>query len=496
LKTNQVDEIQETLQVTLDRHELEKDKFTQAVMSKYMPISVILGEVVRQVDSPLIAQQRYTKDFIGVQEPSIERVIRECDKNGETLAYISSAIALHGVRISIGRVLSGTMHNICNMYTPSKQGPISSNRRKIAYIVSPYVAEASKIYCGNLVAIIDFQGESTVLSTCDGIKPFGLLEHTEHVVKLKFDCATSVASILRTIERSTNVNADQDDDGSVCITGRTVAHVKHAMKVAAIDSPFTLHAVYRETVVKSGEVAMGLSPNRANRFYISATPVDTNCSCLEEWKTHYSQTKVFSFEHTSKCNILVDNTVTGAQCIDFKLDSLCASFTRVCEVGVLCGQELFGVQFTVHNITTHSDLIHVGHGQVFLGSRKAFNKAQILADTRLMEPVFEMVIECMEDVLGAILDIIMNSNGSVCSVCTCSGIVYSICFIIPVQESFTLEDQILTLCNRKALISSTKFCRWDVMASSREPGRARDIALRLRKEMGLKDGIPEVDDIT
>ncbi len=460
LKTNQVDILQETLQVTFDRHELEKDKFTQAVMSKYMPISVILGEVVLQVDSPLTAQQRYTKDFIGVQESSIERVIRECDKNGETVAYISSAIALHGVRISIGRVLSGAMHHMCNMYTPSKQGPISSNRRKIAYIVSPYVAEASKIYCGNLVAFIDFQGENTVLSTCDGIKPFGLLDHKEHVVKLKFDCATSVASILRTIERNTNVKADQDDDGLVCITGMTVEHVKHAVKVAAIDCPFTLHAVYRETVVKPGEVAMGLSPNRANRFYVSAAPVDTNCSCLEDWKTHYSRMKVFSFENTSKCNILIDNT-TGALKLDFKLDSLCASFTRVCEVGVLCGQEMFGVQFTVHNITTHSDLIHVGHGQVFLGSRKAFNKAQILADTRLMEPIFEIVIECMEDVLGAILDIIMNSNGSVCSVCTCSGIVYSICCIIPVQESFTLEVQIVTLCNRKALISSTRFCRWN-----------------------------------
>ena len=61
--------------------------------------------------------------------------------------------------------------------------------------------------------------------------------------------------------------------------------------------------------------------------------------------------------------------------------------------GVLCDENMRGIQFNLHDVTLHADVIHRGGGQIIPTARRGFYASVLTATPALMEPVFEVHIQ-------------------------------------------------------------------------------------------------------
>lgn len=56
--------------------------------------------------------------------------------------------------------------------------------------------------------------------------------------------------------------------------------------------------------------------------------------------------------------------------------------------GVLCEENIHGVQFDVHDVSLHSDAIHRGSGQIIPTACRCLYASVLTARPHLMEPIY------------------------------------------------------------------------------------------------------------
>merc|ERR1712188_41393 len=95
-------------------------------------------------------------------------------------------------------------------------------------------------------------------------------------------------------------------------------------------------------------------------------------------------------------NMVVDMT-KGVQYLNEIKDSVVAGFQWVTKEGVLCDENMRNIRYNIPDVTLHADAIHRGGGQVIPTARRAFLDAQLIADPRLLEPVYLVEIQCPQD---------------------------------------------------------------------------------------------------
>jgi len=192
---------------------------------------------------------------------------------------------------------------------------------------------------------------------------------------------------------------------------------------------------FRETVTAlSSVVVLSKSPNKHNRLYFQAQPLDDELTedidketigpkddpkkrgkYLQE-KYSWDQNdvrKIWCFGPEVKGpNCVVDMT-KGVQYLNEIKDSVVAAFQIATKEGVLCEENWRGVRVNVMDVTLHTDAIHRGGGQIIPTARKCFYGAQLTAEPRLLEPIFLVDIQCPQDVMGNIYGV-MNKKKRCC----------------------------------------------------------------------------------
>merc|ERR1712130_840760 len=123
--------------------------------------------------------------------------------------------------------------------------------------------------------------------------------------------------------------------------------------------------------------------------------------------------KIWCFgPETNGPNIMVDCT-KGVQYLNEIKDSCVAGFQWASKEGVLCDENMRGVRFNLYDVALHADAIHRGGGQIIPTARRVLYACVLTAAPRLMEPVYQVEIQCPENAVGGIYGVLNRRRGHV-----------------------------------------------------------------------------------
>ncbi|KAI3922306.1 hypothetical protein MKX01_005995, partial [Papaver californicum] len=219
---------------------------------------------------------------------------------------------------------------------------------------------------------------------------------------------------------------------STIIAGAGVLHLEICLKDLHDDFMGGAEIVKSDPVVsfcetvleKSSRTVMSKSPNKHNRLYMEARPLEDGLAepiddgrigprdgpkirskILSEefgWdKDLAKKIRCFGPDTTSP-NMVVD-MCKGVQYLDEIKDS----------EGVLAEENMRGICFEVCDVVLHSDVIHRGGGQVIPTARRVMYASQLTAKPRLLEPGFMVEIQAPEGALGGIYGVLNQKPGHV-----------------------------------------------------------------------------------
>merc|ERR1712230_108858 len=192
---------------------------------------------------------------------------------------------------------------------------------------------------------------------------------------------------------------------------------------------------YRETVTeKSSITALSKSPNKHNRLYMIAEPMDEELAKEIEagkisprddlkarariladdfgWDVTDAR-KIWCFgPDTSGANLLVDQT-KAVQYLNEIKDSVVSGFQWASREGPVAEEPMRGCRFNIMDVTLHADAIHRGGGQLIPTARRVLYAAALLATPALQEPVFLVEIQVPESAMGGVYGVLTRRRGHV-----------------------------------------------------------------------------------
>jgi elongation factor 2 len=177
--------------------------------------------------------------------------------------------------------------------------------------------------------------------------------------------------------------------------------------------------VYRENVKQKGGPFEGKSPNKHNRFFIEAEPLeegvvkaiksgDINSSAkikdpkalakqLVELGMDKDDAKgVVSFKED---NVFIDGT-KGIQNLNETIELCKQAFDEAMGVGPLAQERVSGMKIRLVDAKLHEDSVHRGPGQVIPATRSAIYGSMCLGDRILLEPITKIFINVPQDMMG------------------------------------------------------------------------------------------------
>lgn len=268
---------------------------------------------------------------------------------------------------------------------------------------------------------------------------------------------------------------------------------------------------FRETVTEeSSRVVMSKSPNKHNRLYFKAVPMNEELAdAIEEgaigprddpkerqkklvdtfgWDKEVAK-KIWCFgPDTTGPNLVVDVT-KGVQFLNEIKDNVVAGMQNATASGAICEEPMRGVQFELQDVTLHADAIHRGGGQIIPTARRVLYAAQLTAAPRIQEPIFLVEIQSPENALGGIYSCINTKRGQVFEEVQRPGTpMYNIKAHLPVAESFGFTGDLRAATSGQAFPQMV-FDHWEtIVQDPLEPATlAGKLVADVRKRKGLKE---------
>merc|ERR1712227_268714 len=287
----------------------------------------------------------------------------------------------------------------------------------------------------------------------------------------------------------------------------------HAQVPLTISDPVVQ---YRETVGgKSSMTALSRSPNKHNRLYMVAEPIEEELSLAIEngkvsarddfkararvladdfgWDVTDAR-KIWCFGPDGQgANLLVDQT-KAVQYLNEIKDSVVSGFQWATREGPVAEEPMRSVRFNIMDVTLHADAIHRGAGQLMPTTRRVLYASTLLAEPALLEPVYLVEIQVPENAMGGIYGVLTRRRGHVFEEQQRLGTpLFSVKAYLPVNESFGFNADLRAATSGQAF-PTMLFDHWQIMSG----GNALDpttmtgeIVKKMRVRKGLKPEVPE-----
>lgn len=527
--------------------ELTEKKLVNCVLRKWLPASdALLEMIVEKLPSPDKAQPyRSPLLYSGPEDDDVSKSIMKCDPHGPLMVYISKMVPNKDKSkfYAFGRVFSGTIRAgqkvifYGSEYEHGNDKDVHSN----VSASSVYVMMANKMEpiqecpAGNTVCLAGMDQyilKNGTITDVSGGYPFHAMKFTvSPVVRVAVSVKnpSHLPKFIKALQKLSKsdplckVEMDQDT-GEMVVAGAGELHIDVIMNNLRDDYcqgiPFTFSepvVPFRETVQSESQVCLAKSPNNHNRLYIKAEPlqqdllqaidngefdwrIDPQKAAKElvetfGWNPNEANPKrLWGFgPEGSNCNVFIDGT-SGVQYMNEIKDSVMSAFKFVCNEGVLCGEQLRGVKFTIVDCTLHADNIHRGGGQIIPAARRAMYAAQLTGNPCLSEPIFEVNITAPDDCMGAIYNVVSQRRGQITEQLNMEGTpMYKLKGTLPVMESFGFDADLRGQTSGQAF-QQCSFLRWDVMNGSIDnlDSRLMTTIASVRKRKGESEELPEL----
>jgi elongation factor 2 len=514
-------------------------------MRKFLPAADALMEMmILHLPSPFTAQ-KYRMETLYEGPPDDESAIgiRDCDPKGPLMLYVSKMVPTSdkGRFYAFGRVFSGTVKSGIKVriqgpnYTPGKKEDlfIKAIQRTIL-MMGRYIEPIEDVPAGNicgLVGVDQFLLKSGTLTTSDTAHNLKVMKFSvSPVVKVAVEVknANDLPKLVEGLKRLSKsdpcVLAYISESGEHIVAGAGELHLEICLKDLEEDHagiPLKISppvVSYRETVTADSSItALSKSPNKHNRLYLTATPLDEEVSqAIEGGKINprddfKARARVLADEHgwdvtdarkiwcfgpdTNGPNLLVDQT-KAVQYLNEIKDSVVSGFQWATREGPVAEEPMRSVRFNIQDVTLHADAIHRGGGQIIPTARRVLYAATLLASPALLEPVYLVEIQVPEQAMGGIYGVLTRRRGHVFSEEQRPGTpLFNVKAYLPVNESFGFTADLRSHTGGQAFPQMV-FDHWQPLPggspldASTKPGQ---VVQEMRKRKGIKVEVPGVE---
>ena len=525
-----------------DQEKQEKELYKVA-MKKFLPVAdSLLYGIVYHLPSPREAQRyRCSTLYDGPQDDPFAESIKRCDPNGPLVLYVSKMIPMDesGRFYAFGRVFSGTVRtgqkvNILGTnYKFGTKEDLYENKsiQRVVKMIGGKVDNCDAVECGNTVALVGI--DQYVLKSCTvtsdiNAHPIKTMKFSVSPVVRVSVAPKNVSDLPKLVEGMKKlsksdpcVQAFTTDGGENIIAGVGELHIeiclndlrafmKSDIKVSEPVVPL------RETVtLTSSQICLAKSPNKHNRLYVTAEPLDNNLVAkmmsneITErddlnarskilvndfgWDQNDSK-NIWAFGPTGQENNVMVDVTKGVQYLNEIKDNVKAGFEHAAAEGVLCHEPLQGVRFNLHDVVLHADNIHRGGGQIIPAAKRVLMGAMLTASPAILEPIYLVEIQVPDQFVGAIYSALAYKRGSVISQEKTIGSLNVLKCYLPVMESFGFNSFIREQTSGQAFPQMV-FDHWEVMKGNPlDPtSKVGQIVRAVRKRKGLPEDIPDVN---
>jgi len=523
-----------------DDKELIGKPLMKRVMQTWLPAhEALLEMMIWHLPSPAHAQ-KYRVDVLyeGPLDDVYATAIRNCDSKGPLMMYVSKMIPASdkGRFFAFGRVFSGKISTGKKVrimgpnFVPGQKKDLYVKTIQRTVLCMGRRQEAVEdVPCGNTVALVGLDQFITKNATLADEKAED--SHTIRAMKFSVSPVVRVAvepkmasdlpklveGLKRLAKSDPMVQCSIEETGEHIIAGAGELHLEICLKdlqddfmggaEIRVSDPVV---AFRETVnATSDHVVMSKSPNKHNRIYLQARPLEEGLAeAIDEGKVgprddpktrskilcdefgwdKETAKKIWCFgPDTTGPNMMVDIT-KGVQYLNEIKDSCIAAFQWATKEGVLAEENVRGVSFEVCDVVLHTDAIHRGGGQVIPTARRAMYAAQLTAEPRLLEPVYLVEIQCPEQALGGVYSVLNQKRGMVFEEVQRPGTpIFNLKAYLPVIESFGFTSTLRAATSGQAFPQCV-FDHWEMMGA--DPllagSQTHTMVLDIRKRKGLR----------
>lgn len=536
------------IKLTVEEKALEGKPLLKTVMRKFLPAAdALLEMMVLHLPSPVTAQ-RYRAETL-YEGPSDDEAcigIRDCDPKAPLMLYVSKMVPTSdkGRFYAFGRVYAGTVRSGLKVriqgpnYTPGKKEDlfIKAIQRTIL-MMGRFIEPIEDVPAGNILGLVGVDqfllksGTLTTSETAHNLKvmKFSVSPVVQRSVEVKNanDLPKLVEGLKRLSKSDPCVLTFISPSGEHVVAGSGELHLEICLKDLQEDHagvPIRISdpvVQYRESVAgKSSMTALSKSPNKHNRLYVTAEPMDEEVALAieggkinprDDFKTRArvladdygwdvtDARKIWCFgPDATGANLLVDQT-KAVQYLNEIKDSVVSGFQWATREGPIGEEPMRAIRFNIMDVTLHADAIHRGGGQIIPTARRVLYAAHLLAEPSILEPVFLVEIQVPEQAMGGIYGVLTRRRGHVFAEEQRPGTpLFNVKAYLPVNESFGFSEDLRSNTAGQAFPQSV-FDHWQVLPggspldTTTKPGQ---IVQDMRKRKGLKENVPDYTNVS
>jgi elongation factor 2 len=526
----------------------EKGLSGKPLMKRAMQIWInaaetLLSMIVLRLPSPVVAQKyRVENLYEGPMDDEGASAIRACDPKGGLMMYVSKMVPTSdkGRFYAFGRVFSGTIATGQRVriqgphYKPgSKEDLNVKNIQRTVLMMGRTTEQIQDVPCGNTVALVgvdQFILKSGTLTTIESAHNITAMKYSvSPVVKVAVkpkdgkDLPKLVEGLKKLSKSDPLVVCTTEESGEHIIAGCGELHVEICLKdlreeYAQCDFIMSDPVVsYRETVGgPSSQTCLAKSPNKHNRIYMTAEPLDEDLSkAIEDgpagpkadpkeraklyrekfnWDENAAR-KIWAWgPETEGANVVVDQTQAVQYMNEIK-EHVNSAFQWTTKEGPLCEENMRGIRYNIMDVTLHADSIHRGAGQIMPPTRRVCFAAEMVSQPTLQEPMFLVEITCPQDAMSGVYNCMQPRRGQVFEENPREGTpLIQVKAYLPVSESFGFVAALRQQTSGQAFPQCV-FDHWENLpGSAMDAGKLQDLVLACRKRKNLKVEMPKLAD--
>ena len=452
------------------------DNDTWKELGKKAPLhEVVLNAVIQHHPDPVTAQNyRIPKIWHGDQESTLGKALMACDSKGPMSLVITKVVVdPQAGEISAGRLFSGTLKKGDTVYLNKAKQTL---RAQQIYVYNGAKREiVDNVPCGNFIGVGGLKNAYPGETVSEGeVEAFEQIQYMFEPVITKAIEAKNPSDLPKLIEVLIQVSKEDpsivieinQETGEHLMSGMGELHLEvienRIIKEKGVQiktSPPIV--VYREAITKrSPSPFEGKSPNKHNKFYFYAEPLEDELSkAIKQGKIQEGRIKKKDQElwteleeagmeskvarkvkNIFKGNMLVDGT-RGIVHIGEVMEMVQDMFEDVMNAGSLAREPCIKVKITVDDIKLHEDAIHRGPGQVYPAVREGMRGAMNQAGPLLFEPLQTLRFEAPSEYMGEISKLIANKRGQLLDMQQ-EGATVVVKGKMPVAEMFGISSEL------------------------------------------------------
>lgn len=443
-------------------------------LAKKAPLhEVVLDMVIDHLPDPSKAQPyRIPHIWHGDKESVEGKSLLACDPKGPLFfVIIKIVVDPQAGEISLGRLFSGTMSKGTQVHLNLLK---QDGRVQQVFITNGAKREiVDKVPSGNIIGVAGIKayvGETVSLKPTE---PFEQISHIFDPVITKAIEAKNPGDLPKLVDVLRMVGKE-DPTVKIEINEETGEHLLHGMgelHLEIIENRIKTEkgvevktsppiVVYRETVAKLGEEAEGKTPNKHNKFYFIAEPLEPAIMELIRKKelpemrikkqdpdlikkfvdAGYDAKEASKVKNIYNGNILVDKT-RGQVHIHEVIELINDTFEDVMRSGPVAKDPVFGVKISLTDMKLHEDAIHRGPAQVYPGVREGIRATMRTARPVIFEPLQILHFEAPAEYMGELSKLIANKRGQLLEM-NQEGVLVVAKAKMPVGEMFGLSSEL------------------------------------------------------